>query len=78
MTPAERIQAEKERILAETGRYIPPYRLANLMKAAAKITDILARADTNICYEECKFVLAVVASTIGIVTEEDNNDDESY
>lgn len=78
MTPAERIQVEKERILAETGRYIPPYRMASLMKAVAKITDILVKADTNICYEECKLVLAVVASTIGIVTEEDNNDDEFY
>lgn len=73
MTPAERLIAERDRILSETGQYIPPYRLANLMKAAAKITDILVKADTNVCYEECKIVLAVVASTIGIVTEEDED-----
>lgn len=72
MTPAERIQAEKEQILADTGHYIPPYRLANLMKAVAKIMDILVKADTNICYEECNIILAVVASTIRIVTEEDD------
>lgn len=77
MTPAERLQAEKERILAETGRYIPPYRLANLMKAASKITDLLVKADTNMSYEECNIVLAIVASTIGVVTEEDE-DVESY
>lgn len=40
MTAAERLQAEKERLLATTGFYVPPYRMANLMKAAAKIMDI--------------------------------------
>ena len=39
MTAAERLQAEKERLLAATGFYVPPYRMANLMKAAAKIMD---------------------------------------
>lgn len=39
MTAAERLQAEKERLLATTGFYVPPYRMANLMKAAAKIMD---------------------------------------
>ena len=42
MTAAERLQAEKERLLAATGFYVPPYRMANLMKAAAKIMDIIA------------------------------------
>ena len=48
MTAAERLQAEKERLLAATGFYVPPYRMANLMKAAAKIMDIIIKADTNI------------------------------
>ena len=43
MTAAERLQAEKERLLAATGFYVPPYRMANLMKAAAKIMDIVIR-----------------------------------
>ena len=47
MTAAERLQAEKERLLAATGFYVPPYRMANLMKAAAKIMDIVIKADTN-------------------------------
>ena len=44
MTAAERLQAEKERLLATTGFYVPPYRMANLMKAAAKIMDIVINA----------------------------------
>lgn len=45
MTAAERLQAEKERLLTTTGFYVPPYRMANLMKAAAKIMD----NPSNIC-----------------------------
>lgn len=71
MTPAERLQAEKERVLAETGFYVPPYRLANLMKAAGKIADILVKADTNICYEECEIVLHIVSSAIASITKEE-------
>lgn len=59
MTAAERLQAEKERLLTTTGFYVPPYRMANLMKAAAKIMDIIIKADTNICYEECRFIMAI-------------------
>ena len=75
MTAAERLQAEKERLLTTTGFYVPPYRMANLMKAAAKII----KADTNICYEECRFIMAIVDAAIPRVsdqTEECNHDDE--
>ena len=72
MTAAERLRAEEEKILDETGFYIPPFRLANLTKAAGKITDILIKADINICYEECKIILKIVAATIAAVTEEEN------
>lgn len=74
MTAAERLQAEKEEVIKRAGFYIPPYRLANLMKAAGRITDILVRADTNMCYEECRIILAIVASTIGIISGEDENE----
>lgn len=77
MTVAERLQAEKERVIAESGFYIPPYRLSNLMKAAARITDILVKADVNMCYEECRLVLGVVLATIGAVTEEEGEDDDA-
>lgn len=73
MTPAERLQAEKERVLAETGAYVPPYRLANLMKAAGRILDLLTKADTNVCYEECRLVLEIVEAAISGVTEGGEN-----
>ena len=79
VTAAERLQAEKERLLTTTGFYVPPYRMANLMKAAAKIMDIIIKADTNICYEECRFIMAIVDAAIPRVsdqTEECNHDDE--
>ena len=47
MTAAERLQAEKERLLTTTGFYVPPYRMANLMKAAAKIMDNLRRRNAK-------------------------------
>ena len=75
MTAAERLQAENERLLTTTGFY----RMANLMKAAAKIMDIIIKADTNICYEECRFIMAIVDAAIPRVsyqTEECNHDDE--
>lgn len=74
MTPAERVRAEKERIIAEAGFYIPPYRLANLMRAAARIADVLVKADTNMSYGECKIVLGPVLATISAVTEGEDED----
>ena len=73
MTAAERLQAEKERLLAATGFYVPPYRMA------AKIMDIVIKADTNICYEECRFIMAIVNAAIPNAadqTEESKHDDE--
>lgn len=69
MTAAERLQAEKERLLATTGFYVPPYRMANLMKAAAKIMDIVIKADTNICYlpEGFKKVREIIYTALFVV-----------
>lgn len=72
MTASERIIAEKERIERENGFYIPPYRMANLMSAAAKMVNIMVKADTNICYEECGIMLALVAAGIGCLTDEED------
>ena len=74
MTPAERLMAERDRVQKELGFYIPPVRMAHLMQAASRITDILVKADTNICYEECNITLAIVAAAISRITEDDVND----
>lgn len=38
---ADHIKREAEEIAGRTGRYIPPYRMANLMKSAQRITDLM-------------------------------------
>lgn len=52
MTTAEAFQKECEEITHRTGRYIPPYRMASLMRTAQKITDMLSKADVCMTYEE--------------------------
>lgn len=52
MTPTEKLLAEQEKIVAERGYYIRPVRMANLMKAASRIFDILTKADTAISYSQ--------------------------
>lgn len=71
MTPSERLQKEKELIIAKSGIYITPFRMSNLMRAASRIMDILAKADANVCYEECRLILEIVAASMKCVTKED-------
>lgn len=71
MTAAERMAAEKDRIEQGGNIYIPPYRMAALMNAASKIMNIMVKADTNICYEECNIILALVAAGIGCLVDEE-------
>ena len=71
MTSAERMAAEKDRIEQGGNIYILPYRMAALMNAASKIMNIMVKADTNICYEECNIILALVAAGIGCLVDEE-------
>ena len=71
MTPAERIRAEKDRIEKNGNIYIPPFRMANLMKVAGKIVDLMVKADTNICYEECRIILSLVEAGLRWEIKED-------
>lgn len=63
MTAAERLQAEKERLLTTTGFYVPPYRMANLMKAAAKIMDKVLVKDGHLVDCDCgeMYALCMIA-----------------
>ena len=72
MTPVERMMAEKDRIEKSGQTYIPPYRMAKLMEAAGKIMNLMIKADTNISYEECSIILALVAAGIAYVAEEED------
>ena len=73
MTPAERMTAERSRIEKSVNIYVTPFRMAKLMDAASKIINIMVKADTNICYEECNIILALVAAGISCVTENEED-----
>ena len=78
-----RIQSEHRRlhpagtadeIASRTGRYIPPYRLASLMKTSQRITDLLVRSDIAMTYEEIQLVLGIVQNAVGqAIGKESNN-----
>lgn len=71
MGTADYIKREADEITSRTGRYIPPYRMANLMKSAQKIADFLVKTDLAITYEECETVLNIVLNTIRAMTGRD-------
>lgn len=68
MTPGEAYKREVEEITQRTGRHIPPYRLANLMKSAQKVMDFITKADVCVTYEEALLVLRIVTRMIQDVT----------
>lgn len=68
MSTSDYIKQEANEITGRTGRYIPPYRMCNLMKAAQKIADLLVKADVAMTYEECEIVLKIVSGTIKELT----------
>ena len=65
--------AERSRIEKSGNIYVTPFRMAKLMDAASKIINIMVKADTNICYEECNIILALVAAGISCVTENEED-----
>jgi len=77
MTPSENIKREAEEITGRLGYYIPPYRLASLMKTAQKITDLLTKSDVCVSYAEFQIILATVKGAIDTATGKGNlHDDE--
>ena len=75
MNTADYIKREANEIANRTGRYIPPYRMVNLMKTAQKISDYLIKADLAITYEECEIVLNIVHDAIQMMTGKGENND---
>lgn len=71
MTPSEILKRECEEITQRTGAYIPPYRLANLMKIAQKITDTLMSNAVCMTYHESLLVLRIVMNAIKEATGEE-------
>lgn len=71
MTASEILKKECEEITQRTGIYIPPYRLANLLRTASKIIDLLTKTDICMSYHECLITLRIVMNTIREVTGEE-------
>ncbi len=71
MNTADYIKREANEIASRTGRYIPPYRLANLMKTSQRITDLIVRSDMAMTYEEIQLVLGIVQGAIDKVIGRD-------
>ena len=63
-TTAELLNKEIQEITARTGHYIAPYRLANLMKTAQKVMEIITKADICMTYHESLMVLRIVSGAI--------------
>ena len=68
MTQSEIMKQEAEDIASRTGRYIPPYRMASLMRSAQKIFDLLVRTDVCTTYEESIIILDIVRGAIRSAT----------
>lgn len=65
LSTSDYIKRETDEITSRTGRYIPPYRLANLMKTSQRITDLIVRSDVAMTYEEIQLVLDIVQGAVG-------------
>lgn len=64
MTPSEAIKIEEDEIVSRTGRYIPPWHMANLLVTAQRVANLLVKGGVCTTYEECEIVLDVVRTTI--------------
>lgn len=74
MNTADYIRREADEIASRTGRYIPPYRLANLMKTSQRITELITRSDVAMTYDEIQLVLGIVQGAVGkAIGKEINN-----
>lgn len=71
MTASEILKKECEDIVSRTGIYVSPYRLANLLKTAGKVFDLLLKSDVCVSYNECLIVLRIVMKAIREVTGEE-------
>lgn len=71
MTPSEILKRECEEITQRTGIYIPPYRFANIMKTAQKITELRMKSDIFMSYQESLVILRIVISAIRETTGEE-------
>lgn len=68
MTQPELLDREADDIFKRTGRYIPPYRMAFLMRIAQKIVEVILKSDMCATYEEYMIILDIVRNAIQSAT----------
>lgn len=73
LNTADYLRHEADEIASRTGRYIPPYRLANLMKTAHRIVDLISRSDIAMTYDEIQLVLGTVQGAVGKAIGKEND-----
>lgn len=64
MTKPQTIRQESEETIGRLGYYIPPYKLAQMMKTAQQIMDLLSRSCVPASYAECSIILDIVQNSI--------------
>ena len=67
-TTAELLNKEIQEITARTGHYIAPYLLANLMKTANKVMELITKPELCMTYHESLMVRRIVSGAIQQVT----------
>ena len=73
----ESIKEEAERVTAEKGYYIPPYRLHALFKAAEKFLKVISDVPERLTYTEIRVLLKIIGKSIDIaIGEEDLQKEE--
>lgn len=68
MNPSDYVRKEAEEITQRTGRFIPQYRMTNLMETAHKVMELLSRADICMTYEESEMVLNICSEALRAAT----------
>lgn len=58
---------EADAIMEKTGRYVPPYRLAILLRTASKVMETITKAEIAISYAECRLLLDILDREISTV-----------
>lgn len=65
MTKLQSIKQETEETVERLGYYIPPYRLAQMLKTAQQVIDLISKSTVpSASYAECRFILEIVQGSI--------------
>lgn len=64
MTQGDILKLEIEEYTLKTGKYIPTYRMSQLMSAADRVVNVILKAFPGISYYEMQIILKIVQGAI--------------